>query len=96
MVRTCPEPVTNWWSNVYCPGGWGGHSGFPSDDDSSDDVLVVEAPEDPEGSKPHEPDSSGVLLQDRSAELDVLKAGPNFSTREHHHIKTFPLCAGAI
>ena len=63
---------------MYCPGGWGGHSGFPSDDESSDDVLVVEAPEVPEGSKPHEPDSSAVQLQDNSAESNGFKAGSSF------------------
>ena len=65
---------------MYCPGGWGGHSGFPSDDDddASDDIVVVEAPEGPEGSTPHEPESSAVLLQDSSAESDVSKAGPSF------------------
>ena len=35
------EPVQGWWSSVYCPGGWGGHSGFPPSDDESCDVAVA-------------------------------------------------------
>ena len=35
------EPVQGWWSSVYCPGGWGGHSGFPPSDDESCGVDVT-------------------------------------------------------
>lgn len=35
------EPVQAWWSSVYCPGGWGGHSGFPPSEDELCDVDVT-------------------------------------------------------
>lgn len=34
------EPVRSWWSNVYCPGGWSGHSGFPDDELSSEEGVA--------------------------------------------------------
>ena len=34
------EPVQGWWSAVYCPGGWSGHSGFPDDELSSEEGVA--------------------------------------------------------
>lgn len=34
------EPVQGWWSAVYCPGGWSGHSGFPDDELSSEEGIA--------------------------------------------------------